>query len=158
MCRFCWIINAVLVAGLAVGAYIFMVRGDVIASSDGRKAIRLTAGERDLVLVEMRAFLESVKGIVTAVNDGDMGKVAASARAVGNGAAQEVPVSLMAKLPLEFKTLGLATHSAFDDLVVEAEGAGDGKVVMTKLAKLMDNCTTCHAGYRLDVDSAAANR
>ncbi len=158
MGRFCWIINAVLVAGLAVGAYVFMIRGDVIASSDGRSAIRLTAGERDLVLVEMRAFLESVKGIIAAVNDGDMGKVAAHARTVGSGAAQEVPVSLMAKLPLEFKTLGLATHAAFDSLAVEAEGAGESKVVMAKLATLMDNCTSCHAGYRLDIDSAAASR
>lgn len=157
MCRFCWVINIVLVAALAVGAYVFMVRGDVVSSSDGRSAIRLSPGERDLVLIEMRAFLESVKGIVAAANDGDMAKVAESARAVGSGAAQEVPVSLMAKLPLEFKTLGLATHSAFDDMVAEAEGIGESKVVMAKLAALMNNCTTCHAGYRLTSDGGPSN-
>lgn len=155
MCRFCWAVSAVLSLAVAAMGYLFFVRGTVTESADGRTAILLAGGERDLVLAEMRGFLESVQGIVAGVGEKDMKAVAAFARKVGAAAANEVPVSVMGKLPLEFKTLGLSTHGAFDELALEAEGLGSGEVVLASLGKLLVNCTTCHAGYRLALENSA---
>jgi hypothetical protein len=110
----------------------------------------LTPGERDLVLAEMRAFLQSVQGITQGLGEGDLRRAAAAARAVGSAAAGEVPLSLMTKLPLGFKELGLSTHRAFDQLALDAEQLGDPGQTQAQLADLLGNCVGCHAAYRID--------
>ena len=81
-----------------------------------------------------------------------MKEVASSGHALGMASAGAAPASLMAKLPLEFMSMGMGTHEAFDELAIEAEDLGDQKVILTKLSDLMNNCTTCHAGYRFEVE------
>jgi hypothetical protein len=71
--------------------------------------------------------------------------------AVGVANAQTVPVSLMAKLPLEFLTLAKATHQAFETISTQAQDMGDAQLVLTQLGELIQNCTGYHAGYRFDV-------
>lgn len=151
-CRFCWGLSALLFALVVATAYMFVIRGSVTASDDGRTAIVISAGERDLVLAEMRGFLESVEAITSGLAENDMKRIADSAKRVGMATSSQVPVTLVAKLPLEFKTLGMATHKAFDDLALEATDMGDGQVVLAKLGELMNNCTTCHAAYRIEPD------
>ena len=111
----------------------------------------LEAGERDFVLGEMRVFLETVQGVVAAVAQNDMAKVAELSTAVGMGSTGGETAALIGKLPLEFKTLGLATHALFDDLATEATDMGDPTVITASLGVLLENCTSCHAGYRFDV-------
>jgi hypothetical protein len=130
-------------------AYLFVIKGSVAESDDGRTAILLSTGERDLILGEMRLFLETVQAITMGVVNKDMKGVYESAHKVGMASAGEVPASLMGKLPLEFKKLGMSTHKAFDALAMEAQEFGDEKVVLKKLGELINNCTTCHASYRL---------
>ncbi|MEE9352288.1 MAG: cytochrome c [Thiotrichaceae bacterium] len=153
MCKVCWIL--VLIFGLASGglAYTFLIKGETVAASDGRSAILLVEGERDLVLSEMRAFLDTVQIIITAANKEDMDTVVKAARSVGFAAQQGVPTSLMKKLPISFKQLGMATHKAFDQLAIDAGDLGDKQQVMEQLGELMGNCVTCHATYRIDLDT-----
>ena len=73
----------VLVLG-AVG-YKLIVLGDARPMPDGRSAILLTPSERDLVLAEMRAFLQAVQGIAQAVAAGDPLGAAASRPSGGGG-------------------------------------------------------------------------
>ena len=153
--KFSWAITTVSLIAVIAMAYMFIVRGAVTASDDGRSAIMLSAGERDLVLGEMRGFLESIQAIAAALATDDMAAVAASARAVGAGTIGAVPVTLMGKLPLEFKALGRSTHVAFDDLANEATDMGNSKVMLSKLGELMKKCTSCHAGYRFDIEQSA---
>ncbi len=150
MCKVCWIlvlIFAVISGGLA---YTFLIKGETIAASDGRKALQLEAGERDLVLGEMRQFLEAVQIIVAAGED-DMENVVKAARKVGFAAQQGVPASLMKKLPLDFKKLGMGTHKAFDQLAIDAKDLGDKQQVIEQLGQLMNNCVACHKLYRIDL-------
>jgi cytochrome c556 len=150
-CKFCWALTAaILFAVIAVGAWYF-VRGTVTEGDDGRTSIILTAGERDFVLEEMRSLLEAVEAVTFELAEANMDGVAAAARAVGMGSAGGEPVTLIAKLPLEFKQLGMATHNAFDALAVEAEDMGDSTEVLRQLSAILTNCTSCHAGYRFDV-------
>lgn len=150
MCKLCWLLTlvfALLSAGLV---YTFLIRGDTVPASDGRTAILLAPGERDLVLTEMRGFLSAVQAITRASVEQDAGKAAAAARQVGMANQQEVPASLVAKLPLGFKKLGFDTHSRFDQLALNAEQFGDAGAVLPELAELMQNCIACHAAYRFD--------
>jgi hypothetical protein len=145
---------AALVLGLVLAAlgYRVIFAGAVTPAPDGRSAILLNAGERDLVLTEMRAFLQAVQGIVQAVSAGDPAGAAQAARAVGSAGTAEVPISLMAKLPIGFKQLGMATHGAFDQLALDAESLADLGHTQAQLADLLQNCVGCHAAFRIDLE------
>lgn len=130
--------------------YKFFIVGSVAPSGDGRQAILLEPGERDLVLDEMRTFLQSVQAILQGVSEDNMESVAVAARKVGAAAQQAVPGSLMTKLPLAFKKLGFDTHGQFDRLGMDAEDIGDREHALEQLSVLMQNCVACHASYRID--------
>lgn len=150
MCKLCWtlLLAALLVTGGMV--YKFIISGETLVASDGRKSLMLEAGERDLVLTEMRMFLIAVQEIIQAANDNNAEGIVKSARFVGRAAQEAVPGSLMKKLPLEFKKLGFDTHEKFDQLALDAEQFGDTAVSMKQLSTLMQNCVSCHASYRVD--------
>jgi hypothetical protein len=148
--RLCWTLTALLALALTATLYVFGVRGSVAPGSDGRTAILLDPGERDLVLAEMRTFLQATQGILVAASKGDAPGAATAARAVGIAAQRGVPASLMGKLPLGFKQLGFDTHGRFDQLALDAESLGDPGQTLTALGDLLANCVACHAAFRID--------
>jgi hypothetical protein len=151
MNKACWSMVVVLVVVIAAGAWKFLVQGSVQPASDGRIAVVLEPGERDLILAEMRAFLASIQQITAALAREDMEAAAASARVVGSAAQAQVPGTLVGKLPLAFKQLGFDTHTRFDELALDAAQFGEPTHGLTQLARLMQNCVACHAAYRIDV-------
>lgn len=151
-CKLCWTISAILVLALGYGTYVFGVRGNVEASSDGRTAILVAPAERDVLLSEMRSFLETLQTITEAAAENDMATVSETASIMGMRAAQGVTPALMAKLPLEFKTLGMATHQAFDELSLAASVSDNPLEVVAEVSNLMLNCTGCHASYRIGIE------
>ena len=151
MGKLCWAISLILLIVVSAMAYKFIFSGAVAPASDGRQGLLLEPGERDLVLAEMRSFLESVRTIIAAVGKEDMSQITTAARKVGAAAQNEVPGSLVGKLPLAFKKLGFDTHKQFDMLAMDAEELGDPEPALQQLAVLMQNCVACHAAYRIDV-------
>ncbi|RLJ15952.1 hypothetical protein DJ030_06080 [bacterium endosymbiont of Escarpia laminata] len=151
MCKTCWTITALMLIVILGMAYKFIVVGSVEQATDGRLSLQLEPAERDLVMAEMRAFLVTVQQITEGVVQDDMKKVADAARKVGRAAQEAVPVSLMGKLPLDFKKLGFDTHTKFDSLALDAEQFGDKEQTLGALTELMQNCISCHAGYRIDL-------
>lgn len=149
-CRSCWMIVAVLAILAATLTWRFVIQGKVTYGSDGRSAILLEPGERDLVLSEMRVFLESVQQITGGIMENDTQQVALSARRSGSQARQTVPGSLMGKLPLGFKQLGFDTHAKFDELALDAEQLGDRDQTLAQLSAVLANCVACHAAYRIE--------
>jgi cytochrome c553 len=150
MCRFCWI-TVIVLALISTGiTYKFVIQGNVTESTDGRTAIQLDNNERDLVLSEMRVFLESVQQITSGISEDDMELVAEHARKSGRSAQTEVPGSLIGKLPLSFKKLGFDTHARFDELALDAEQLGDRDHTLSQLNTLLKNCVACHAAYRFE--------
>ena len=150
MCKLCWTISLVLLLAVSAMTYKFIISGSVAPSSDGREALLLEPGERDLVLAELRAFLESIQTITSAVGKKDSTQIAAAARKVGAAAQQAVPGSLVGKLPLSFKKLGFDTHKKFDMLALDADELEDPEHSLQQLSELMQNCVACHAAYRID--------
>jgi hypothetical protein len=169
MCKLCWTITLVLLlavsamiykfilsGSVAPSRYKFILSGSVAPSSDGRQALLLEPGERDLVLAEMRGFLESVQVITAAVGKKDSAQIATAARKVGAAAQEAVPGSLVGKLPLPFKKLGFDTHKKFDMLALDADELEDPEHSLQQLSELMQNCVACHAAYRIDAVAASA--
>jgi hypothetical protein len=117
MQKFSWLLVAVLGISTGFMAYKFILSGSVEKTDDGRVAIQLTPAERDLVLSEMRTFLDSVQQITQGVANNDLNAAAKAAHIVGRAAQQSVPGTLIGKLPLEFKKMGFecccksGTHS-----------------------------------------------
>lgn len=150
MCKLSWSISGLLFVALVVMVFKFIILGSVVPASDGRKALLLEAGERDMVLSEMRIFLASVQAITDGISSNDMSKVATAAQAVGGAAQKGMPASLVGKLPLTFKKLGFDTHRKFDMLALDAKQLGDPAHSLKQLAALMNNCVRCHARYRIE--------
>ena len=148
----CLLAAAALVATTAL-VYLFVIRGQTVPASDGRTAILLAPGERDMVLAEMRGFLLAVQGISQAIVDEDVATAVKAARGVGAATQREVPTSLVSKLPLPFKQLGFDTHARFDELALNMEQFGDTSEALPELAALLGNCTACHAAYRFELEN-----
>ncbi len=148
-----WLVALILVIA-GGGSYLAMTKNSVAQDDDARTAIVLTAAERNLVLGEMRAFLESVKLITQGIANKDMKTIQAAGRKMGMAAAAGVPPSLADKLPVSFKKLAGATHKGFDAMATEAADIGDEKAILVKLGVLLNNCTTCHSSYRFEVETA----
>ena len=146
-CKLGWLLVAVLSAIVAVFAYKFTV-GEVRPSTDGRLEVRLTADERNALLLEMRTWLQSSQGILAAAAAGDFATVAGTARASGMAAEAETPASLFRKIPLEMKRLGFDTRQKFDEIAADAEKLKDRQHTITQLSVAMNNCIACHAIYR----------
>ncbi len=152
-CKFCWAVTGVSVILMVGMAYVFLVQGAVEEGEDGRTAVLLSPAEHNKVLGEMRGLLEAVQTITVALVDEDMESVTATAHSVGMAAARAESPAMLAKLPLDFKALGMSMHKAFDDLGQEAADMGDGKEIQRKLGALLEKCTSCHAGYQLKIET-----
>ncbi len=142
-------------ATAAVAAF-FFIRGQTRAAPDGRTAVLLAPDERNLVLTEMRGMLETVQGIVDGVKAGDSKQVAKAARTSGMAAAADVNPALMARLPLEFKQLGLSVHKRFDEIATAADSGAGREELLAALGTQLSACVACHAGYRIDAVTPAA--
>jgi hypothetical protein len=140
---------------IAVAGF-FFVRGQTRMAPDGRTAILLAPDERNLVLTEMRGMLGTVQGMVNGVKAGDLKQVAQAARASGMAAAADVNPALMAKLPLEFKQLGLSVHKRFDEIATEADSGVSHEKLLGSLGTQLSACVACHASYRIDAAAPAA--
>lgn len=121
-----------------------------IGQADERRAIALNPAERAVILLEMRQFLSGVQGIVDAVIRDDAKAVAATARSLGKKAAQEVPVSVKARLPKDFKQLGSGVHGDFDQMAADAEKLGSTKQSLGQLNAILQKCVSCHGAFRLE--------
>ena len=143
-----------LVAVIAAMTYKLLLAGKTEAAPDGRIAIVVEPAERDFLLQEMRRFLEGLQGMAAGLEKDDLGAVAAAARALGSQATGDVPPTLMTKLPIGFKTLGLSVHRDFDQIALDAEGLGVPKHTLGQVSAVLQKCVACHKTYQLRAEVA----
>ena len=149
MCKLCWtLLLAAVVA--AIVAVMMIAPGDkTTVAVDGREVILLKPQQRDLVLAEMRTFVDSLQNITRALGTDDSELFQKAALKVGLAAQQGVPLDMMKALPLPFKKLGMDTHKKFDELAASAEQGASNEQLLIELSQLMNNCVACHAAYQL---------
>ncbi len=136
------------VVTIAVFAW-FFIRGNTTTGSDGRTAVVLQAAERDLVLSEMRGLLSATQSVLDGVNRGDMQAVSKAATTAGMQGAVDVSPALMAKLPLEFKTLGMSVHHDMDAIAKAADNGVPAQEILKMTSNTLTKCVACHSAWQL---------
>ena len=131
----------------------FFVTGSTQKSTDNRTAVLLSSQESDLILGEMRTMLSATSGVLIALGEGDMKKASAAARSAGMAMAVDTTPVLMAKLPLEFKNLGMSVHGDFDLLAADIDTGLTPQQVAQRLGVTTTKCVACHAAYRLRAEA-----
>lgn len=131
----------------------FFTKGWTTTGSDGRTEILLAGAERDQILVEMRQLLKAVDGIVggLAATEPDRKLIQEAARAVGMGMAADVDPTIMAKLPLPFKQMGMSIHSDMDALAEAITRNETSQQILQRLSSMTARCTACHDMYRFGI-------
>ncbi len=135
---------------LATAGWLF-VKGWTAEGTDGRTEILLAPVERDLILVEMRQLLKAVDGIIRGLGEPqpDLKAMEAAARGAGTDMAADVEPTMMAKLPLPFKQLGMSIHKDMDALADAIVRHETPQQILQRLSSMTARCTACHDMYRL---------
>lgn len=144
---------ALWVVAIGIAAWSF-VKGWTTKGADGRTEILLAPAERDQVLAEMRQLLKAVHGVTTGLAGPEQGmrEAEVAARSAGLSMAADVNPSLMAKLPLPFKQMGMSVHQDMDrlaDAIVQKENTAQ---ILSRLSSITARCTTCHDLYRFSAE------
>lgn len=146
--KIAWI--AIALWGLSAAVFVwFFVHGHTVPGTDQRTAVVLKAEERQLILQEMRGLLLATHDILDGISRDDMALVAKAARSAGMAAAADVNPALMAKLPLQFKSLGISVHQDMDSLAGAAESGSSGPELLKMLTATTSKCVACHASWQL---------
>ena len=148
--NFCRAAVILWVVTLGVGGW-FFVRGVTQTGSDGRVEIILAAAERDQILAEMRLLLKAVDGLIRGLGEPnpDPKQMEATARAVGMNMAADVEPTIMAKLPLPFKQMGMSIHKDMDALADAIVRHETPQQILQRLSSMTARCTACHDMYRI---------
>ena len=149
MCKLCWTLLLAAVVAAIIAVMMIASGNKTTLAADGREVIWLEPQQRDLVLAEMRTFVDSLQNITHALGTGDSDLFQKAALKVGLEAQQGVPLDMMKALPLPFKKLGMDTHKKFDQLAANAEQGASNEQLLIELSQLMNNCVACHAAYQL---------
>ena len=148
----CRIALVIWVVSAAILGWLF-VKGVTTPSADGRTIVHLAPAERDFILTEMRQLLQAVHGIVTGVSqlDQDQGRTqaAAAARSAGMVMAVDDNPTLMLKLPLPMKQLGMSVHRDFDELGDAITEGATSQQILQRLSTITTRCLACHEMYQL---------
>jgi hypothetical protein len=140
---------ALLLWGVTIAVLLwFFLRGSTAAGTDHRIAIMLHPAERELVLSEMRGLLVATQGILEGANQGDMPHIIKAARAGGMAGTAEVNPALMAKLPLEFKALGMSVHHDMDAIAKAADDRRPTAELLKMTSDTLTKCIACHAAWQ----------
>jgi hypothetical protein len=147
-----------LLAYLLLGGTTHTAPGD---ADDPRTVVYLTAGQRNLLLGEMRALLAATQGVMANLANERYAAAADQAESVGMRMAREVGgehPDIIRKLPVEMRKLGFGVHGDFDALAEFLRGDGpDRDEAYRRIGETFEKCVACHATYRLGVNGQDAH-
>lgn len=125
--------------------------GDV--GDDGRTPVILTEHERDYVFGEMRGLIEGLIAMNEAALDNDTQAFGAAAKSLGMHANPSAETtSVMGKLPVEFKIMGVGLHKDFDKIATLAKSGATITELQRALTDNMYKCVACHASYKIEAE------
>lgn len=131
----------------------FFARGYSAGDTDDRTVIVLHPEERELVLAEMRGLLAATQGILEGASQNDIPRIIEAARTGGMVGMADVNMALMAKLPLEFKAVGMGIHHEMDDIAKAAEDGKSTAELLKMTSGTLTKCVACHAVWQIRLGS-----
>jgi cytochrome c556 len=151
--RLCLVAIILWFVTLTAAGWLF-VKGWTAKGNDGRTEILLAPVERDQILAEMRQLLKAVDGIIRGLGEPqpDLKVMEAVARGAGTDMAADVEPTIMAKLPLPFKQLGMSIHKDMDALADAIVRHETPQQILQRVSSMTARCTACHDMYRLSAN------
>ena len=150
---------AVWVPTVALGTWAWWSTGQRVHDEerdpdDTRRAVRVTAEERAVVLEVMRANIVAIQAVLEAQANGDLPAVAEAARAAADAPGPAARLkSLKHKLPPEWREVGKQVDASFAAMSEQAR-LGNSAGVTRELANNTAACVSCHTMFRLTLEDA----
>ncbi len=147
-------IAAILLWVITIGVFgYYFVVGQSKTNVDGRVTVRLSPTERHFVLAEMRTLLQELQGVVSRLAADDLKGTAKHLSNMGVKMAADDSVTLLGKLPLALKTMGMGLHRKMDVLAAKIkDGTMNKKQLLGELSTALSTCVSCHATYRIALE------
>ena len=143
-----------------------MIWAEVALDADARTPIAMTAAQQRALRTQMRGHLDSVQQLVAALAAADWTTVAEAAsgfapgRGRGAGHGMGPGSNFRDALPEQWFSFARPMHGAMNALADEARGARRLDAALSRLAEATEQCTSCHAAFRIEtgVGLATARR
>ncbi len=127
----------------------FFLGSSTTQAQDGREMITLTGDEAAHISGEMRHFLTAIQQISQGVAENNMEMATKAATAVSTGKTDHTPITLMAKLPPEFRKLNFSLRNQFAEMATTAQ-AGEREELLKQLSETLQRCNMCHERFTLN--------
>ena len=119
---------------------------------DNRVVVKYEPDLRDLVLNEMRDYLEVMNEIQQGLVENNPDKIVKAATRQGQISLEATPIRLLKLSPLACKTMGFKGHDIFQAIADSARVNFKRTTTINQLAKLTNNCIVCHRTYKIELE------
>ncbi len=128
----------------------FFLGSSTSQAEDGREVITLATDEAAHIRGEMRHFLTAIQQITQGMAENNMEMAAEAATMVSTGKEHNAPITLMAKLPPEYRKLSFNLRGQFDEIATQAE-AEEKEELLKLLSGTLQRCNACHERFALAI-------
>jgi len=143
--------NVIFITLTLVLGYILVFTGtEIIETKDSRITVKYAPDLRDLVMSEMRDYLEVINEVHQGMADNNPEMIVKAASRQGKAAIADTPARLLKLSPLACKQMGFAGHDLFQAIADSAKVNYNPATTLRQLAALTNNCITCHKIYKVD--------
>ncbi len=145
--------NVIFVVIISILVYILLFMGTEMVKlpDDTRIVVKYEPDLRDLVLNEMRDYLEVMNEIQQGLTENDPDKIVKAATRQGQISLEATPIRLLKLSPLACKQMGFRGHDIFQSIADSARVNFSKETTINQLAELTNNCIVCHRTYRLEM-------
>jgi len=146
--------NIVLLVIVAVLVYILLFMGTEMVKlpDDNRIVVKYEPDLHELVMSEMRDYLEVINEINQGLAENNPDKIVKAATRQGDISIKETPVRLLNLSPLACKQMGFRGHDIFQAIADSARIQFKPETTINQLAELTNNCIVCHRTYNLGAE------
>lgn len=135
-------------------AYILLFTGTEMVKNekDTRITVKYAPDLRELVLSEMRDYLEVISEIHQGLAEDNSEKIYKAASRQGEASIKETPARLLKLSPIPCKKMGFAGHYLFQAIADSAKTNYNPKTTLKQLSSLTNNCIACHRTYKIEME------
>ncbi len=132
-------------------AYILLFTGTEMVKNekDVRITVKYAPDLKDLVLSEMRDYLEVISEIQQGIAEDNPEKIYNAALRQGQASIDETPARLLKLSPIPCKKMGFAGHDLFQAIADSVKTNYNPKTTIKQMAALTNNCIACHRTYKI---------
>ena len=145
--------NVIFAIVIFILAYILLFTGTEMVKlpDDNRIVVKYEPDLHELVLNEMRDYLEVINEIHKGLAENNSDRIVKAATRQGDISLNETPIRLLKLSPIPCKTMGFKGHDIFQAIADSAKINFNRTTTINQLAELTNNCIVCHRTYKLGV-------